>query len=84
MIFNKNEYDNQHRIPSKASLILFQETHISGDYLVYTCPYHPRPNSMEQFFNQMKYYIKLDKPNTFTALDGSVKSTIDKIKTNQL
>ena len=24
--------------------------------------------------------FKLDKPNTFTALDGSVKSSIDKIK----
>ena len=52
----------------------------SGNYLVYTCPYHPRLNSIEQFFNQMKHYIKLDKPNTFTALDGSVKSSIDKIK----
>lgn len=28
----------------------------------------------------MKHYIKLDKPNTFTALDGSVKSSINKIK----
>jgi transposase len=52
----------------------------SGNYLLYTCPYHPRLNSIEQFFNQMKHYIKLDKPNTFTALDGSVKSSIDKIK----
>ena len=52
----------------------------SGNYLVYTCPYHPRLNSIEQFFNQMKHYIKLDKPTTFTALDGSVKSSIDKIK----
>jgi transposase len=52
----------------------------SGNYLVYTCPYHPRLNSIEQFFNQMKHYIKLDKPNTFTALDGSVKSSIEKIK----
>lgn len=52
----------------------------SGNYLVYTCPYHPRLNSIEQFFNQMKHYIKLDKPNTFTTLDGSVKSSIDKIK----
>jgi hypothetical protein len=28
----------------------------------------------------MKHYIKLDKPNTFTALDESVKSSIGKIK----
>ena len=53
----------------------------SGNYLVYTCPYHPRLNSIEQFFNQMKHYIKLDKPTTYTALDGSVKTSIDKIKT---
>ena len=52
----------------------------SGNYLLYTCPYHPRLNSIEQFFNQMKHYIKLDKPNTFTALYGSVKTSIDKIK----
>ena len=52
----------------------------SGNYLVYTCPYHPRLISIEQFFNQMKHYIKLDKPKTFIALDGSVKSSIDKIK----
>ena len=52
----------------------------SGNYLLYTCPYHPRLNSIEQFFNQMKHYIKLDKPNTFTDLDKSVKTSIDKIK----
>jgi transposase len=52
----------------------------SGNYLLYTCPYHPRLNSIEQFFNQMKHYIKLDKPNTFTELDKSVKTSIDKIK----
>jgi hypothetical protein len=28
----------------------------------------------------MKHYIKLDKPNTFTVLDGSVKTSIDKFK----
>jgi len=28
----------------------------------------------------MKYYINLDKPNTFIALDESVKTSIDKIK----
>ena len=52
----------------------------SGNYLVYTCPYHPRLNSIEQFFNQMKHYVKLDKPNTFTELEKSVKTSIYKIK----
>jgi len=52
----------------------------SGNFLVYTCPYHPRLNSIEQFFNQMKHFIKLDKPNTFIALDNSITSSITKIK----
>ena len=42
--------------------------------------YYPRLNSIEQFFNQIKHYIKLDKPNTFTELNKSVKTSIDKIK----
>jgi len=28
----------------------------------------------------MKHYVKLDKPNTFTELEKSVKVSIDKIK----
>ena len=28
----------------------------------------------------MKHYIKLDKPTTFTSLDESVKTSINKIK----
>lgn len=50
------------------------------NFLVYTCPYHPRLNSIEQFFNQMKHYVKLDKPNTFIELEKSVKTSINKIK----
>ena len=52
----------------------------SGNFLVYTCPYHPRLNSIEQFFNQMKHYIKLDKPNNFIELQNSLKLSISKIK----
>jgi transposase/transposase-like protein len=52
----------------------------SGNFLLYTCPYHPRLNSIEQFFNQMKHYIKLDKPTTYLTLNNSVKTSISKIK----
>jgi hypothetical protein len=52
----------------------------SGNYLVYNCLYHSRLNSIEQFFNQIKHCTKLDKPNTFTELKKSVKTSINKIK----
>ena len=52
----------------------------SENYLLFTLPYHPRLNCIEQFFNQMKHYIKIDKPKSFTDLSDSVKNSIKKVK----
>jgi len=52
----------------------------SGNFLIYTCPYHPRLNAIEQWFNQLKHYIKLDKTTSFIQLKNSVKSSVLKIK----
>lgn len=52
----------------------------SGNHLLYTCPYHSRLNTIEQWFNQMKYYMKLDKPQTFNSLQNSLTNSIHKIK----
>lgn len=52
----------------------------SSNYLVYTCPYHPRLNCIEQWFNQLKHYIKHDKPNNYNELKNSLVSSILKIK----
>lgn len=38
--------------------------------------YHPRLNSIEQWFNQVKHYIKQDKPKTFSKLKESLKNSI--------
>ena len=43
-------------------------------------PYHPRLNAIEQWFNQVKHYIKLDKPSTFIKLKESLSNSILKIK----
>ena len=52
----------------------------SGNKLLYTCPYHPRLNTIENWFNQLKHYIKQDKPKNFNLLKESLKNSIDKIK----
>jgi len=52
----------------------------SGNHVVYTVPYHPRLNTIEQFFNQIKHYIKLDKPMSFPKLESSLKRSIKKVK----
>ena len=52
----------------------------SKNFIVYTVPYHPRLNTIEQFFNQMKHYIKLDKPMSYKKLESSLKRSIKRIK----
>ena len=52
----------------------------NGNFLLYKIPYHPRLNTIEQWFNQVKHYMKLDKPSTFIKLKESLTSSILKIK----
>jgi transposase len=40
----------------------------SGNFLIYTCPYHPRLNAIVQWLNQLKHYIKLDKTTSFYSI----------------
>ena len=49
---------------------------VSGNHLVYTCPYHPRLNAIEQFFNQMKYYLKLYKSKNYNELSLNLQKSI--------
>ena len=52
----------------------------SGNHLLYTCPYHPRLNCIEQFFNQMKHYMKLYESKNYNELKENVKKSITNIK----
>ena len=52
----------------------------SGNYLLYTCPYHPRLNAIEQFFSQMKHYLKLYKSKNYNELTINLKKAIKNIK----
>ena len=52
----------------------------SKNNLLYTIPYHPRLNIIENWFNQVKHYMKLDKSTTFEQLKESLKKSIKKIK----
>ena len=51
----------------------------SGNFLLYTCPYHPRLNSIEQWFNQVKHYMKIYKSNDFPELNSNLKKSINNI-----
>jgi transposase len=52
----------------------------SENFLLYTCPYHPRLNAIENFFNQMKHYLKLYKSKNYNELTLNLKKSIKNIK----
>lgn len=52
----------------------------SGNFLLYTIPYHPRLNAVENWFNQVKHYMKLDKSMSFDQIKESLRNSIKKIK----
>ena len=35
-----------------------------NNHLLYSVPYHPETNSIEELFSQLKHYIKKESPNT--------------------
>ncbi len=46
------------------------------NHLLYSVPYHPETNSIEEFFSQLKHYIKKQNPNTYEEIDKVIKDTL--------
>lgn len=53
----------------------------SNDYL-YIVTYHSHLNAIEEYFNQLKHYVKLDKPLTFDKMKTSIRNAHKHIKKN--
>lgn len=52
----------------------------SGNDLVYSIVYTPKSNAIENWFSQLKYYLKKDGVLTFNNLRNSVQNAINKIR----
>lgn len=48
----------------------------TGNYLLYTVPYHPETNAIEEFFSQLKHYIKKESPNTYQTISALITKII--------
>ncbi len=52
----------------------------SGNNYLYIVSYKHYLNAIEEYFNQLKHYIKLDKPLTYKEIKESIKNSLSKIK----
>ena len=85
----KNKYENHLIIMDNAvihkSKIIKNIIENSNNELLYSVPYHPETNAIEEFFSQLKHYIKKESPNTYDDIDKVIKETIlTKIKKEHL
>jgi len=46
-------------------------------------PYHPETNSIEEFFSQLKHYIKKESPNTYQDIYNVISNILEKKKTKE-
>ena len=57
----------------------------TGNDLLYSLPYHPETNSIEEFFSQLKHYIKQESPDEYDEIVRVIDDTIkNKIKKTHL
>ena len=85
----KNKYENHLIIMDNTvihkSKIIKNIIENSNNELLYSVPYHPETNAIEEFFSQLKHYIKKESPNTYDDIYKVIKDTIlTKIKKEHL
>jgi transposase len=51
----------------------------SNNTIQYTVPYYPRSNPIEQYFSQVKHYIKKESPILFDDIKKVVEKSIGKV-----
>ncbi len=78
--FIKDKYKNHLVIMDNVvihkSKIIRETIENSKNDLLYSVPYHPETNSIEEFFSQLKHYIKKESPNTYEEIDKVIKDIL--------
>lgn len=67
------------------SLLLRKLIKKSGNYLLYTVPYHPETNPIEEYYSQLKHYIRKKELSNYNAIKREIRKIIGtKIKKKHL
>lgn len=79
--FIKDKYKNHLIIMDNArihkSKIIRETIEKSDNYLLYTVPYNPQTNAIEEFFSQLKHYIKKQSPQSFNEIYKTITNIIN-------
>ena len=79
--FINDKYTNHLIIMDNAvihkSKVIRETIENSDNDLLYSVPYHPETNSIEEFFSQLKHYIKKESPNTYDDIYKVINRTIN-------
>jgi transposase len=77
-----NKYKNHLILMDNArphkSLLLQKLIKESGNTLLYTVSYHPETNPIEEFFSQLKHYIRKRSPQDYKEIDKVIKDILKK------
>jgi transposase len=60
------------------SLLLQKLIKESSNTLLYTVSYHPETNPIEEFFSQLKHYIRKRSPQDYKEIDKVIKDILKK------
>ena len=60
------------------SKIIRETIENDNNHLIYSVPYHPETNSIEEFFSQLKHYIKKESPNTYDDIYNVISNILEK------
>ena len=60
------------------SKLIREKIEYDNNNLLYSVPYHPETNSIEEFFSQLKHYIKKESPNTYEDIYKVISNILEK------
>ena len=54
----------------------------TGNELIYSVPYSPHTNPIEEYFNQLKHYVRKEKARSLQELDTAIREAMATIERN--
>ena len=60
------------------SKLIREKIETNNNTLLHSVPYHPETNAIEEFFSQLKNYIKKESPNTYGDIYRVISTILEK------